>query len=78
MDAAPPHPLEDNLQNNQQDMVEIETNLFSPDVEEAAVKIQAGFRGYLARKHIKELKSENEDNEVFNQGEQFILFYHND
>lgn len=70
MDAAPPHPLEENLLNQQEESneIEIETNLFSPDVEDAVVKIQAGVRGFLARKHVNKLKSELEDNEVFDQG----------
>lgn len=61
VDAAPPHPLEERFQDIQLDEIEIDTNLFTPEVEDAVVKIQAGVRGYLARKHVNELKKDIED-----------------
>merc|ERR1712025_1224231 len=46
------------------DKEEIDIDLNDPDVEKAATKIQAGFKGMKTRKEIssrKEEKSENED-----------------
>lgn len=38
------------------DEEEVDINLNDPDVEKAAVKIQAGFKGFKARQEIKDLK----------------------
>lgn len=35
---------------------EVDIDLNDPDVEKAAVKIQAGFKGFKARQEIKDLK----------------------
>ncbi len=64
MDAAPPHPLEEKYQDIRSDEIEIETNLFTPEVEDAVVKIQAGVRGYLTRKHVNEMKRDIDDSLV--------------
>ncbi|CAG2170529.1 unnamed protein product, partial [Oppiella nova] len=65
VDAPPPHPLEERFQDIQLDEIEVETNLFAPEVEDAVIKIQAGVRGYLVRKQVKELKNNavNDDEE---------------
>ena len=50
--------------SSKQDKEEIDIDLNDPDVEKAATKIQAGFKGMKTRKEIssrKEEKSENED-----------------
>lgn len=36
-----------------------------PDVEKAAVKIQAGFKGFKARQEIKDLKVRKETERLF-------------
>ena len=41
--------------NNKQEEVDIDLN--DPDVENAACKIQAGFKGMKARKEVSELKA---------------------
>jgi hypothetical protein len=38
--------------------IEIDTNLVTPEVEEAVIKIQAGIRGYLARKQVEEMRND--------------------
>ena len=59
VDAAPPPPPPPTPPKAQQEsfddseMIEIDTNLYTPEVEEAIVKIQAGIRGYLTRKSLK-------------------------
>jgi len=55
----------DNLNTNENDQgaFEIETNLWSPDVEDAITKIQAGIRGYLVRKQIRVLQQQTRDGE---------------
>lgn len=42
---------------------EVDIDLNDPDVEQAALKIQAGFKGYQARKEIKDKMSNNEAKE---------------
>ncbi|XP_054166428.1 putative leucine-rich repeat-containing protein DDB_G0290503 isoform X2 [Oppia nitens] len=59
IDAPPPHPLEERLLETEE--IEIDTNLYAPEVEDAAIKIQAGLRGYLARKQVKEIKESIND-----------------
>lgn len=43
--------------------MEIDIDLNDPDVEQAALKIQAGFKGYQARKEVKDKMSNNEAKE---------------
>ena len=40
-----------------------ENSLDDPEVEKAASRIQAGFKGHKARKEVKELKQERENQE---------------
>jgi len=52
--------------------------LFTPEVEDAVIKIQAGIRGYLARKQVKELKKDNEevaDNNRFVSNQEGMSFW---
>ena len=49
---------------------EIEIDMEDPDVEKAATKIQAGFRGLQTRKQLKNEKAEKENLELENQCEQ--------
>lgn len=42
---------------------EVDIDLNDPDVEQAALKIQAGFKGYQARKEVKDKMSNNEAKE---------------
>ncbi|CAG2103499.1 unnamed protein product [Medioppia subpectinata] len=64
VDAPPPHPLEERFQDIQLDEIEVETNLFAPEVEDAVIKIQAGVRGYLVRKQLKSTHEDDEDTPV--------------
>ncbi|XP_074604556.1 uncharacterized protein LOC141857877 [Brevipalpus obovatus] len=50
-----------NVNGEDQGVFEIETNLWSPDVEDAITKIQAGIRGYLVRKQIRVLQQQTKD-----------------
>ena len=38
----------------------MDIDLEDPDVEKAAIKIQAGFKGMMARKEVKEKKGDQE------------------
>merc|ERR1719266_2935976 len=42
----------------------IDIDLNDPEVEAAATKIQAGFKGHKARKQVKELQGEKKEGEV--------------
>ena len=53
-----------NEQNNYQD--EIDIDMEDPDVEKAATKIQAGFRGLQTRKQLKNEKADKENLEIEN------------
>lgn len=48
--ADPPKPA------NQEEEEEVDIDLGDPDVQSAALKIQAGFRGIKARKGVKDVK----------------------
>lgn len=43
-------------EDNKDQEEEVDIDLNDPDVEKAAVKIQAGFKGFKARQEIKDLK----------------------
>ena len=58
----------ENEQENDQD--EINIDMDDPDVEKAATKIQAGFRGLKTRKQLKNEKTGKENLELENQNEQ--------
>jgi len=49
---------EDVVGKSEQPDVEIDINLDDPEVEAAATKIQAGFKGHQARKEVKKMKEE--------------------
>ena len=44
----------------EQELSDIDINLTDPEVEQAATKIQAGFRGIKARQEVKKMKNTNE------------------
>lgn len=44
---------QDTKETSKQDEEEVDIDLNDPDVEKAAIKIQAGFKGFQARKDIK-------------------------
>lgn len=46
-------------QNAEEEEIDIDLN--DPEVEKAAVKIQAGFKGFKARKEVKEQQDESKD-----------------
>ena len=48
---------------------EIDIDLTDPEVEKAAVKIQASFKGFKARKEVQEIKEEKADGEKKEEGE---------
>ena len=51
---------------------EIDIDLDDPEVEAAATKIQAGFKGHKARKQVKELQSEKKEEEKDDKTEEGI------
>ena len=62
--------LEDPSDDQENNQDEIEIDIEDPDVEKAATKIQAGFRGLQTRKQLKNEKAEKENLELENQCEQ--------
>ena len=48
---------------------EIDIDLTDPEVEAAATKIQAGFKGHKARKEVSQMKSENNEKTSVQEGE---------
>lgn len=49
---------------------EVDIDLNDPDVEQAALKIQAGFKGYQARKEIKDKMSNEAKEEAVKKEEE--------
>ena len=47
--------------DNKNEEEEIDIDLEDPEVEKAATKIQAGFKGHKARKEVKEMRDEREE-----------------
>merc|ERR1711915_341393 len=54
----------------------IDIDLNDPDVESAATKIQAGFKGMEARKEVSELKNKNKDEPSSDRHNEFKVTIH--
>ena len=51
---------ETNTTEKNEEEEEIDIDLDDPEVGDAALKIQAGFKGHKARKQVQEMKEENQ------------------
>ncbi|KAK3584106.1 hypothetical protein CHS0354_021169 [Potamilus streckersoni] len=57
---------------------EIDIDLTDPEVERAAVKIQAGFKGFKARQEVKEMKGKEKNEDEAESKESITKLDHND